>query len=137
MTDQTTPDMQFRLDDFARTHLAEHGDGWRLGLLWLATAPPAHEVNAVARIHRDLRDGGLTGCDTVYYDATHAPHFIDYLRGTPHEREIYDGPAEMAEINARQGTNFPAWPKEAFAVSFDSAFVLGFAAVCYAAARMR
>lgn len=131
------PDMRFQLDDFARTHLAEHGDGWRLALHWLATTPEKAEVSRVAKIARDLHNGGISGCDTYYYDATHFPSFLAFLKDTPHEREIYDGVEEMHEINKRQGTNYPAWPKQAFAVSFDSAFVLGFAAACLAAVGMR
>lgn len=133
----TTPDLKLRLDDFTRTHLAESGDGWRLGLHWLSTSPDKAEVSRVARIHLDLRDGGITGCDTLPLDADHFPAFLAFLKDTPHEREITDGVEDMREINERQGTNFPAWPARCFAVGFDEAFMLGFAAVCYAAVRIR
>lgn len=130
------PDPNFRLDPFARTCLDEHADGFRSGTLWLATSPPWGEVSSVARIWRDLHDGGLTGCDTRYYDADHYGSFIEYLRGGPHEPRVIDGEQEMREINEAQGTNFPAWPKRAFAVSFDSTFLLGFADACNTALRM-
>ncbi|MFI6299564.1 hypothetical protein ACIBEJ_48775 [Nonomuraea sp. NPDC050790] len=131
------PDQHYSLDDFRHTWLAEEGDGWRAAILWLATSPTRHEVSEVARIHRDLHDGGVTGCDTAHYDATRYPTFLEFLRGSPHEREITDGGAEMADLNARQGTWYPAWPKECFTVSFDEAYLLGFAAACNTAVRMR
>lgn len=136
MTD-TTPDLKFRLDDFIRTHLAEHGDGWRLGLHWLATEPPKDEVLRVARIYRELHDGGVTGCDTMVLDATHYPTFIDFLKDSPHERLVENGIEEMAEINERQGTDYPSWPARCFAVSFDESFLIGFADVVNTAARVR
>lgn len=132
----TKPDPDFHLDDFSKTCLHEHADGFRAAILWLATHPPKHEVAFVARLWRELHDGGVTGCDTTYHNADDFGSFIDFLRGSPYEREVFDGIQEMAEINAEQGTNFPAWPKRAFAVSFDSTYVLGFAAACNTAIKM-
>lgn len=132
----TIPDPRFRLDDFARTCLDEHADGYRAGVLWLATSPAWREVSSVSHIHRDLHDGGSTGCDTRYYDADHYGGFIDYLRGGPYEPEVIDGEQEMREINQAQGTDYPAWPKRAFSVSFDSTHILGFAAACHTALKM-
>lgn len=130
------PDPSFHLDDFAKTCMQEHADGYRAAILWLATSPAWGEVSSIARIHRDLHDGGFTGCDTRYYDADHFGEFIDYLRGGPHELLVIDGEQEMADINAAQGTNYPAWPKRAFAVSFDSTYLLGFANACNTALKM-
>ncbi|MEU7741997.1 hypothetical protein [Nonomuraea sp. NPDC049158] len=128
---------EWEIDDFAKTWLLQHADGFRSGTLWLATKPPKTEVYEVAKIYRDLHDGGFSGTDSAYYDATHVPGFLDYLKGSPYEREVFDGVAEMADINTRQGTNFPAWPKEAFGVGFDDSFMLGFANACYVAVKMR
>lgn len=136
MTTPTTPDLSFRLDDFGKTWLAEHGDGFRLGIHWLNTNPRKDEVHRVARIHRELHDGGVTGCDTLPLDADLYPTFLDFLKDTPHEREIFDGVQEMAEINAHQGTNYPAWPKRAFMVSFDATFIIGFAAAAAMAVKL-
>lgn len=126
-------DRNFQLDDFARMCLNEHADGYRAAVLWLATSPPWREVSSVARIWRDLHDGGYSGCDTAYYNADDYGGLIDYLRGGPHEPRILDGEQEMREINAAQGTDHPLWPRRAFAVSFDSSFLLGLAACCNAA----
>lgn len=128
---------EWEIDDFAKTWLLQHADGFRSGTLWLATKPPKTEVYEVAKIYRDLHDGGFSGTDSAYYDATHVPGFLDFLKGSPYEREVFDGGAEMADINKRQGTNFPAWPKEAFGVGFDDSFMLGFANACYVAVKMR
>lgn len=132
-----TVDPNYHLDAFSRTALEEHGDGWRSATQWLATGPARIEVIAVARIWRDLHDGGFSGCDTATYDATHCPSFIEWLKGSPNRIQVFDGVEEMAAINMRQGTNYPAWPKRAFSVSFDSGFWLGFAAACDTAVRMR
>ncbi|MGW4411180.1 hypothetical protein ACWEJ6_44615 [Nonomuraea sp. NPDC004702] len=130
------PDPNFHLDEFAKTALHEHADGYRAAILWLATSPPKHEVAAVARIWRDLHDGGPTGCETRHLNADEYPSFIDYHRGGPNELLVIDGEQEMAEINAAQGTNYPAWPKRAFAVSFDQSYILGFANACATALNM-
>lgn len=130
------PDPTFRLDSFARTSLDEHADGYRAGVLWLATSPPCREVSSVSHIHRDLHDGGSTGCDTRYYNADYYGSFIEYLRGGPYEPEVIDGEQEMREINQAQGTDYPAWPKRAFSVSFDSTYVLGFADACNTVLKM-
>lgn len=132
----TTPDLSFRLDDFGRTWLSEHGDGYRLAVHWLGTGPQRDEVHRVARIHRELHDGGVTGCDTLPLDADYFPTFLAFLKDTPHEREIEDGVEAMAEINAAQGTNYPAWPRRCFMVSFDEAFMLGFAAAAAMAVKL-
>ncbi|WP_214322067.1 hypothetical protein [Nonomuraea sediminis] len=133
----TTPDQHYRLDDFGKTWLSEQADGWRAALQWLATSPYQHEVTEVAKIHRDLKDGGFTGCDIASYDATRYPAFLEFLKGSPYERKIIDGVAEMSDINSRQGTSYPAWPKECFFVGFDEAYILGFAAACWTAVKMR
>lgn len=132
----TKPDPDYHLDGFAKSCLHEHADGFRAAILWLATHPPKHEVAFVARIWRELHDGGVTGCDTTYHNADDFGSFIDFLRGSPYEPEVIDGEQEMAEINAEQGTNFPAWPKRAFSIGFDSTYVLGFAAACNTAIKM-
>ncbi|MER7363595.1 hypothetical protein [Nonomuraea wenchangensis] len=130
------PDDRFHIDQFALTCLNEFGDGFRAGVIWLSSRPPFGEVTSVADFWRDLGDGGHTGCDSRYYDATHVPTFIDYLRGGPYEIEVIDGEEEMREINSAQGTNFPAWPKQAYSVSFDSTYVLGFAYACFTILKM-
>jgi len=130
------PDPRFHLDDFARTCLNESADGYRAGVLWLATCPPWAEVSSVDQIHRDLHDGGATGCDSRHYNADHYGSFIDFLRHGPYEPQVIDGEAEMAAINEAQGTDYPAWPKRAFSVSFDCTFLLGFAAACHTALKM-
>lgn len=132
----TMPDPNFRLDDFGKTCLNEHADGFRAGILWLATHPPRHEVACVARIWRELHDGGVTACDTTYHNADDFSSFIDFLRGGPYELYVFDGVKEMAEVNASQGTSYAPWPKRAFAVSFDSTYVLGFGAACNTAIKM-
>lgn len=135
MTSTTTPSPRFHLDPDSRTWMTEHVDGYLLGLLWLTTAPEKVEVVRVACIHRNLHDGGITGCDTLPLDADHFPDFLAFLSGTPRERTIEDGVEAMAAVNAEQGTNFPAWPKRCFTVSFDEAFLLGFAAACNTAVK--
>ncbi|MFI6477380.1 hypothetical protein ACIBH1_05570 [Nonomuraea sp. NPDC050663] len=133
----TTADPVYTLDGFARSSLLEHSDGWRAAIAWLATSPARLEVINVARIWRDLHDGGYTGCDTVTYDAKTFPGLISFLEDTPSEIHVFNGVKEMADINRRQGTNYAPWPKKAFNVSFDSGFLLGFAAACDTAMRMR
>ena len=130
---------QWEIDDFAKTWLLQHADGFRAGTMWLATNPLKTEVHEVAKIYRDLHDGGFTGTDSCTYDATLVPGFLDYLKGSPNEREIYDGIEEMRDINKRQGTDYPlnTWPKEAYGVGFDDAFMLGFSNAVYVAVKMR
>jgi hypothetical protein len=128
---------EWEIDDFVKTWLLQHADGFRAGTLWLATNPPKTEVHEVAKIHRDLHDGGFSGTDSAYYDATLVPNFLDYLRGSPAQREVFDGVAEMDDINRRQGTSYPAWPKQAYGVGFDDAHMLGFANAVYVAVKFR
>ncbi|MFD1547707.1 hypothetical protein [Nonomuraea guangzhouensis] len=132
----TVPDPRFHLDDFARTCLNEHGDGYRAGIQWMATHPGKTEVAAVARVWRDLWDGGPTGCETRYYNADEFESFIDYLDGGPYELRVFNGITAMAELNRAQRTAYPAWPERAFAISFDSTHLLGFANACNDALRM-
>ena len=130
------PEQRFHLDEFAQTCLNEFGDGFRAGAIWLSSGPEFGEVTSVSQIWRDLGDGGHTGCDSRYYNADHVRSFIDYLRSGPYEPEVIDGEQEMAEVNAEQGTDFAPWPKRAYAVSFDSTFLLGFAYAANTALKM-
>lgn len=128
----TTPNLHFQLHDDGRMWLQEYADGFRAGVQWLASAPTKDEVHRVARIHIDLRDGGITGCDSLALDADHFPALLAFLHDGPYQREIEDGAAAMAAINARQGTHYPAWPDRCFHISFDEAYLLGLSAACYA-----
>ncbi|MFF0860918.1 hypothetical protein ACFYUV_04095 [Nonomuraea sp. NPDC003560] len=133
----TAPNPAFEFSPFDRDYLTDYAAGYHLAAAWLDTRPPMHEVHEVARIHLLLDGGGTTGNDTLMLDADHYQTFIAFLADTKHARKIRDGVKEMADINARQGTDFPSWPARCMSISFDEDVLMGFVAACYVAVRMR